>query len=188
MRAAYALLGFGFLTIIVSVYFFRVASPPSINPMLTITSSAFSENGTIPGEYTCDGKNVNPPLSISDVPAAAKSLALIMDDPDVPKGRIPGDVFDHWVVFNIPPDTAAIAASSTPPGREGANTSGKTAYAGPCPPDREHRYFFRLYALDIMLPLSEGAPRADVENAMRGHIIESTELMGLYNRPRNVAQ
>ncbi len=190
MRTAYALLGLGFLVIILGVYFFGRNAPPA-NHMLSITSSAFSENGSIPEKYTCDSENVNPPLSISGVPPGAQSLTLIMDDPDIPqavKDRMHIDVFDHWVVFNIPPDTNGITASSTPPGVQGANSIGKAEYTGPCPPDREHRYFFKLYALDVMLPLSSGASPATVEQAMQGHIMESAELVGLYNRPQNRAK
>ena len=145
--------------------------------MLTLSSAVFKENGIIPGKYTCDSENVNPPLSISGVPAGAKSLALIMDDPDIPqavKERFGISVFDHWVVFDIPPETTEISENKKP-----------SNYTGPCPPDREHRYFFRLYALDTMLALPEGAPRAEVEEAMQGHIVESAELVGRYNRPQN---
>ncbi|MDE2079015.1 MAG: YbhB/YbcL family Raf kinase inhibitor-like protein [Patescibacteria group bacterium] len=156
--------------------------------MLTLTSSAFAENGTIPGRYTCDGANTNPELSVANVPAAAKSLALIMDDPDIPesvKAARGIDVFDHWVVFNMPPTTAHLAASSTPPGIEGKNGAGGVGYTGPCPPDREHRYFFTLYALDAMLPLPSGATKQEVQAAMAGHVIESAGLVGRYNRLQN---
>jgi Raf kinase inhibitor-like YbhB/YbcL family protein len=187
LRTAYLLLGIVFIIAgIVFVLPHRYSDTHT--PMLTLTSSAFQENASIPAQFTCDGANRSPELSISGVPAAAKSLVLIMDDPDIPEAVKTArgiDVFDHWVVFNMPPDTASLAEGQTPPGLEGANGAGKLGYTGPCPPDREHRYFFKLYALDTMLSLSEGATKAEVEAAMEGHRIESTELIGLYNRPQN---
>ncbi len=152
---------------------------------MEITSSAFAAGGAIPAQYTCDGKNISVPLAFSGVPAGAKSLALTMDDPDVPKNLKPDGMFDHWVVFNMPPDTAGIAENSTPPGVQGSNGAGKAAYTGPCPPDREHRYFFKLYALDIMLDLPAGATKAQIEAAVQGHVLTQAELMGRYNRPSN---
>lgn len=156
--------------------------------MLSLSSPAFSENGLIPAKYTCDGENINPALRISGVPETAASLVLIMDDPDIPsavKTKTGIDVFDHWLIFNLSPQTGEISEHMEPAGMEGANGAGKRGYAGPCPPDREHRYFFKLYALGITLPLPEGASRKEVEAAMAGHVIESTELVGRYNRPQN---
>jgi len=155
--------------------------------MLRIQSKRFEENALIPALYTCDGENISPSLSISGVPAAAQSLVLIMDDPDIPqsvKDRLNVDVIDHWLVFNMPPEGAEIPDGISPAGTPGKNTHGKASYLGPCPPDREHRYFFRLYALDRMLDLSEGASRKEVERAMEGHVLESAELIGRYDRPR----
>ena len=154
---------------------------------LTLRSTAFENGGTIPSRYTCDGdRAVNPPLEIRGVPEGTVSLALIMDDPDVPKALRPDGVFDHWVVFNIPPETTTIAEGEIPPGVSGANGAGQNAYTGPCPPPQykpsEHRYFFKLYALDAMLELVPGATKAEVEAAMEGHIIEKTELVGVYRR------
>jgi Raf kinase inhibitor-like YbhB/YbcL family protein len=144
---------------------------------MKISSPAFSHNGFVPSDYTCDGRNVNPPLRVLDVPEHAASLTLIMDDPDAPAGT-----WDHWVVFNIPPGVRQIDENSEPPGTHGAGTSGNRAYSGPCPPNGEHHYFFKLYALDIRLDVPEGARTPDVKQAMEGHILEEAELMGRYVR------
>jgi Raf kinase inhibitor-like YbhB/YbcL family protein len=149
---------------------------------MKLTSSAFSEGGKIPSVYTCEGKGINPPLDIADVPAEAKSLVLIMDDPDVPASVRADRMYDHWVVFNIPSETRHIKEHATPPGVQGRNTSGKNVYIGPCPPDREHRYFFKLYALNKLLSLKEGSSKKEVEEAMRGHILKETHLMGRYEK------
>ena len=106
-----------------------------------------------------------------------------MDDPDVPKDRRPDGLFVHWIVFNMPPNTKLIAEESAPKGTLGSGTQ-RLGYQGPCPPDREHRYFFKLYALDALLTLKEGASKTEVENAMKGHIIATSELMGRYERQR----
>lgn len=151
---------------------------------MKLSSQSFPNGGIIPSVYTWEGKNINPPLEISDVPKLAKSLVLIMDDPDVPKTLRPSGIFDHWVLSDIPPNTKIIEEDSTPPGIEGKNTSGTNGYKGPCPPDREHRYFFKLYALDTTLHLPSGKTKADVEKAMRGHVLEHCELMGLYEKGR----
>ncbi|MES2014311.1 MAG: YbhB/YbcL family Raf kinase inhibitor-like protein [Patescibacteria group bacterium] len=155
--------------------------------MLTLGSPAFEENGNIPALYTCDGTGINPALSISGVSSKAKSLVLIVDDPDIPefvKESMGISVFDHWVVFNIPPTVTTFAAGAVPPGIEGNNTRGVAAYRGPCPPDREHRYFFKLFALDTLLELSVGASRTEIEHAMEGHVLESAELIGRYDRKK----
>ena len=149
---------------------------------MKLKASAFQNEGRIPSEFTCDGPNVNPPLTISDVPADAQSLVLIMDDPDVPKKIRKDGVWDHWVVYNIPPDVQEIGKGHEPPGVRGIGTSGDAGYFGPCPPDREHRYFFRLYALDSMLDLPPGADKKTVEKALAHHVIEKTTLMGRYGR------
>jgi Raf kinase inhibitor-like YbhB/YbcL family protein len=150
-----------------------------------ITSSAFEHNGTIPPKYTCDGEDINPPLMFADIPEGAKSLVLIMDDPDVPKNLRPDGMWDHWVVFNLEPTTVSIEEGKEPAGTSGNNSWGKRGYGGPCPPDREHRYFFKLYALDTKLDLPEGSSKKEVEQAMRGHVLAQGELIGLYNRPQN---
>ena len=150
---------------------------------MKLTSPAFIEGGIIPSLYTCEGKNINPPLEISGVPPQAKSLVLLNDDPDVPKTLRPDGIYDHWVIFNMPPNTHKIAENSTPPpGIQGKSTNGKNQYVGPCPPDREHRYFFKIYALDTLLHLPAGATKKEIEYAMHGHIIAQFQLMGRYEK------
>lgn len=150
---------------------------------MELKSAAFVHGGEIPRKYTCDGENINPPLSISGVPAGAESLVLIMDDPDVPRSVRPDGMWDHWLVWDIPPETMEIAEGSEPPGTVGRNTSGETGYQGPCPPDREHRYFFRVYALDAVLGLSpDKTGKDDLFAAMSDHILGQAELMGRYKR------
>lgn len=148
---------------------------------LTLTSSAFEHNGAIPPKYTCDGENLNPPLSISGVPDEAQSLVLIMDDPDVPDS-VDVDVWDHWIVFNMPAKDTDIPEGVEPEGVHGIGTSENKDYYGPCPPDGEHRYMFTLSALDTELDLEEGATKKEVREAMREHIIEEVQLIGLYDR------
>src|SRR5690606_1149036 len=128
----------------------------------------FENKGKIPSIYTCDGKNINPELHIQDVPQGTVSLALLMDDPDVPAFVRPDCMYDHWVVYNIPPETTVIQENCAPSGVLGKTTAGTKSYVGPCPPDREHRYFFKLYALDKSLDLKEGASKKEVEDAMQG--------------------
>ena len=149
---------------------------------LSLTSSVFEHLGNIPVRYTCDGAKVNPPLSISGISPEAKSLVLIMKDPDVPKTARADGMWNHWIKFNLPPTLTIIKEGQDPGGVSGINTSGNLKYVPPCPPDREHRYFFYLYSLDTMLDLKEGATKAEVLSAIEGHILQKTELMGLYNR------
>lgn len=155
---------------------------------LLLTSSDFENNGAIPSAYTCDGQGGSPQLSIAGVPAGAKSLALIVDDPDIPavaKERLGAGEFVHWVLFDIPPASDGIPADGSM-GVAGANSAGKNAWAPPCPPPQyepsEHRYVFTLYALDATLGLPAGASRAQVLHAMEGHIVASTQLVGRYKR------
>lgn len=147
---------------------------------MEFTSSAFQNNGIIPSKYTCDGEGINPPLKISKVPQGTKSLAIIMDDPDAVKPA--GKIWDHWVVFNISPLTVEIFEGKEPNGVHGKGTSGNLKYRGPCPPDAEHTYFFKLYALDIVLDLLEGVSKEEVRRAMHEHIIEEKQLIGRYER------
>ena len=144
---------------------------------MNLTSSAFAHNGQIPSEFTCDGSDLSPPLSISDVPQNTKSFVLICDDPDAPVGT-----WDHWVVFNIPPSTKEIKKGTEPQGISGKNSWGRTGYGGPCPPSGTHRYFFKLQALDTMLSLPSGSGKKQIEAAMQGHILANAELVGLYKR------
>lgn len=146
--------------------------------MLSISSSAFAANDFFPKKYTCDGEDVNPPLEITGVPTNARSLALIVDDPDAP-----GGTWTHWTAWNISPETHEIPERSIPSGAvEGMTSFGKPGYGGPCPPSGAHRYFFKLFALDTMLDLPAGATRRELEQAMRGYAIEQAELMGKYQR------
>jgi hypothetical protein len=149
---------------------------------MRLTSSAFEHGGTIPPRFTCDGPNVSPPLAFAEIPAGTTSLVLIMDDPDVPRHLRADGMWDHWVVYNIPPDLTGIGEAEEPPGTPGIGTANNTTYFGPCPPDREHRYFFKLYALDRRLNLPAGSSKAQVEAAMEGHILAQSELMGRYER------
>jgi len=156
---------------------------------MNLTSPSFAPHGKIPSKYTCDGENISPPLRIEHVPANAKSLVLIMDDPDIPefvKKKFNIEVWDHWIVFNIPPNTTEIKEGQNPVGILGKNTRGNNAYGGPCPPDKEHRYFFKLYALDMMLDLPEGVTKKQVEDAMEGHILKLAELVGKYERQQKI--
>lgn len=144
----------------------------------SIESTAFKDNTSIPKQYTCDGKDINPPLVIRNVPNGTRSLALIVDDPDAPVG-----VWVHWVLWNIDPGTTQIAENSVPAGAvQGKNDFRKTNYRGPCPPSGTHRYFFKLYALDTKLDLSSNAKKQDLEKAMKGHILGEAQTMGLYKR------
>ena len=142
---------------------------------LTITSSVFKNKGVIPAKYTCDGEDVNPPLSVEGVPEGTESLVLIVDDPDAPMGT-----WDHWVVWDIPP-TKKLEENSVP-GTEGLNDFGKHSYGGPCPPSGTHRYFFKVYALDTKLDLPSNSRKRNVEKAMEGHILAKGETIGLYSR------
>ena len=142
---------------------------------LEVTSPVFKHNGNIPSKYTCDGENVNPPLNIKGIPEGTKSLVLVVDDPDAPMG-----MWDHWVVWNIPPKEKI--EENTVPGTEGINDFRKHSYGGPCPPSGTHRYFFKVYALDTMLALSPNSRKKDVEKAMTGHMLAKGEIIGLYRR------
>ncbi len=154
--------------------------------VFTLTSDVFSQGARIPKKYTCDGDNISPPLTITEVPKGAVSLVLIMEDPDIPKALYPkGGTFDHWISFNIPPDTTVIPEGKEM-GTQGKNSVMKNSYAGPCPPPqyepKEHRYFFRAWALDKKLSLHEGATKKEVLSAMQEHILATSELMGRYTR------
>ena len=145
---------------------------------MKIESPAFENNQSIPSKYTCDGENVSPPFKISQVPKETKSLVLISDDPDAP-----ARTWVHWTVWNIDPKTEEIAEASVPrEAVEGATSFGKPGYGGPCPPSGTHRYFFKLYALDTVLNLDSSAEAGDIEEAMKDHVLDSAELLGLYKR------
>lgn len=144
---------------------------------MKIESPDFKEGKQIPSDFTCDGKNVSPELVFKDVPKDAKSLALIMDDPDAPRGT-----FTQGVVWNIPSDVKGISEGEKIVYAQGKTDFGRTGYGGPCPPSGTHRYFFKLYALDTVLDLEEGSSKVDLENAMKGHVIAEAKLMGTYQR------
>ena len=145
---------------------------------MKISSTAFSEGMAIPRKHTCDDQNVSPQLSWSDVPTGTRSLALVMDDPDAPSGT-----FVHWVLFDIPSAFSELSEGVQRVGVMGANSARKLGYSGPCPPrGPAHRYFFKLYALDMILGLRPGASKAELETAIQGHILDSSQLMGRYSR------
>ena len=145
---------------------------------MKITSSAFSHNQNIPSKYTCDGGNISPPLSIGEVPATAKSLVLIVDDPDAPGGD-----FSHWLVWNIDLQIEEIGEGGVLAGSvSGTNDFGKTGYCGPCPPGGTHRYFFKIYALDTTLDIPAKSEKQELLNAISPHILDQGELIGLYGR------
>ncbi len=152
---------------------------------LTLSSTAFAHNGAIPKRYTCDGGDVSPPLAWSGVPSGAKSLALIVDDPDAPDPAAPRMTWVHWVLYDIPPTTTALpeAVKSLPAGaRSGINDWKRTGYGGPRPPIGRHRYFHKLYALDTVLKGLDRPGKAALEKAMQGHILAQAELVGTYKR------
>lgn len=144
---------------------------------MRITSPAFPHGGRIPAKYTCDGVNINPPLDFHDVPKEVISLVLIVDDPDSPTGT-----WNHWAVWNIDPKRTGISEKEKGEWSEGTTTFGNIRYGGPCPGSGTHRYFFKLYALDIKLPLSEGTGKDDLISAVKGHIVAEAELMGRYEK------
>ncbi|MFL6505999.1 MAG: YbhB/YbcL family Raf kinase inhibitor-like protein, partial [Candidatus Udaeobacter sp.] len=144
---------------------------------ISITSPAFESGGDIPAKFTCNGANGNPPLHISGVPKETKSLVLIVDDPDAPRG-----LFTHWITWNIDPKTTEVAENSAPASAiQGMNDFGKRNYGGPCPPSGTHRYFFKIFALDTKLELKSNARRAELDTAMHGHVPAQGELMARYS-------
>lgn len=150
---------------------------------IRLTSTAFTDGGTIPKKYTCDGADVSPPLAWDNVPEGTKSFALICDDPDAPMGT-----WVHWVLFNLPADTRNLPEAVPPDkelsngARQGTNDFRKIGYGGPCPPSGTHRYYFKLYALDTLLDLPAGASKAQLLKAMEGHVLAEGQLMGRYSR------
>jgi Raf kinase inhibitor-like YbhB/YbcL family protein len=156
-----------------------IASFAAGGAKMKVTSSAFQEGANIPSKFSCDGANSSPPLQISDVPSEAKSLVLIVDDPDAPSG-----LFTHWAVWNISPQTSAVAEGSTPKGVQGTNDFGKSGYGGPCPPSGTHRYYFKIFALDRKLDLPFGAKRGQLDAAIKSHVIAQGELMGRYSKEK----
>jgi hypothetical protein len=161
--------------------------PPAETKPLTINSAAFGANQEIPARHTCRGENLSPALAWSELPAGTKSLALIVDDPDAPDPKAPKMVWVHWVLYNLPPRATALAegikSAALPAGtREGLNDWKKPGYQGPCPPTGRHRYFFKLFALDVVLPDLKSPRKADLEKAMAGHLLGHGELIGTYQK------
>lgn len=156
---------------------------------LILKSAAFVHKGEIPSKYTCQGRDIAPPLEWDGVPENTRSLVLIVDDPDAPDPKAPKMTWVHWVVYNIPPDTSGLPEGATsgdlPPGsKDGLNDWKRTGYGGPCPPIGRHRYFHKLYALDTVLEGMDKPTKAEVEAAMKGHIIAQAELVGTYVKSR----
>jgi hypothetical protein len=154
---------------------------------MTLTSTGFRHEEPIPSKFTCEGQNVSPELSWSGLPESARALVLICDDPDAPDPKAPKMTWVHWVLYNIPVSCTslpeAVAASALPQGtRQGINDWKRTGYGGPCPPIGQHRYYFKLYAVDRPLPDMVNATKADIEKAMEGHILGQTVLMGTYQK------
>ncbi|HIA23656.1 MAG TPA: YbhB/YbcL family Raf kinase inhibitor-like protein [Candidatus Marinimicrobia bacterium] len=149
---------------------------------MKITSSAFSDGALIPIKYTCDGDDISPPLVWSDIPENTASFVLINDDPDAPVGT-----WDHWILFNLEGKTTELAEnvdlSKLAGVQLGRNSWRRNDYGGPCPPYGTHRYFFKLYALDMKLDLPAGSSKQDIKKAMAGHILAEAELLGRYKRP-----
>jgi Raf kinase inhibitor-like YbhB/YbcL family protein len=147
-------------------------------PSFAVTSTAYTQGGDIPTPYTCEDKNVSPPVAWTGLPAATKSVALVMDDPDAPAGT-----WVHWVVYDLPASGGLPEAAALPGGaRDGRNDFGNTGYGGPCPPSGKHRYYLKVYALDSVLPDLATPTKAQLEKAMAGHILARGELMGKYQK------
>jgi len=162
-------------------------SQNSKEKIMNLTSPSFSHNGTIPARHTCDGQNLSPPLSWSDLPAGTKSLVLIVDDPDAPDPTAPKTTWVHWLAYNLPPSIAGLAegGGALPAGTlQGLNDWQRSGYGGPCPLIGTHRYFHKLYALDTLLPDLKTPTKATLEQALRGHVIDHAELVGRYQRKR----
>ena len=156
---------------------------------MTITSTAFAPEGSIPALYTCEGRDISPPLAWNGVPPGTKSLALIADDPDAPDPAAPKMTWVHWVLYDLPPSTTGlpegVKSSALPAGtKEAVNDFGRTTYGGPCPPVGRHRYYFKLYALDTTLPDLARPSKAALEKAMQGHVLAQATLMGTYRKSR----
>ena len=190
MRTVYFLQGIGVLLIVLALVMINrgfTGTGGIVEKMtnLTISSPDFAHEGSIPARFTCDADDTPPRLTIEGVPDDAKSLVLIVIDPDVPKELRPDGMFLHWLLFNIPAAAKEIGPTGSI-GVSGLNSSGKEGYQGPCPPKAyepsEHRYFFHLYALDTMLSLEAGASESEVRQAMEGHVVAEAELMGKYRR------
>ena len=155
------------------------------NRTLTVTSSDFEHMGSIPSRYTCDSDDELVHLSIEGVPDGARSIAIVVDDPDVPRSLRPDGNWDHWLIWNLPPSTTALGPGSIPSSAvQGKNSWGRNDWGGPCPPDREHRYFFKVFALDTTLDIPASSEKPALLRAMEGHVLAKGELVGRYDRKR----
>jgi len=169
--------------------FFAAALAAAGSPPMQITSTAFPNNGSIPAKHTCEGADVSPALAWSGAPAGTKSFALIVDDPDAPNPAAPKMTWVHWVLYDVPATASGlpegIASSALPQGTlEGVNDWKRTGWGGPCPPIGRHRYFFKLYALDAVLPDLGRPTKPKLEGAMKGHVLAETQLVGTYQKGR----
>ena len=174
---------------LVLVSFIVSADAKEVNPMMKVTSPAFENQGAVPKKFTCDGEDISPALAWSNIPEGTKSFALIVDDPDAPDPANPRMTWVHWVVYNIPATVSSLAEGvidkDLPKGTlQGLNDWKKTGYGGPCPPIGKHRYFHKLYALDIVLPDLKQPTKAKLEKVMEGHVLSKAELVGLYQRKK----
>src|SRR5687767_1300441 len=153
---------------------------------LVLRSSAFPPLGEIPEQYTCEGADRAPPLDWKEAPKETKSFALIVDDPDAPDPKAPKMTYVHWVLYNLPPNATSLPENDPYPSgtKEGKNDWKRTGYGGPCPPIGRHRYFFKLYALDTVLPDLKSPTKAELEKAMEGHVLAKAELMGTYEKKK----
>lgn len=149
---------------------------------MQLLSPEFSYGQPIPRKYTCQGLDISPPLIFSEVPTETKSLALLVEDPDVPSHVRSDGLWIHWIVYNLSPSITNLAEGANIFAVQGLNTSGGACYQGPCPPDKKHRYFFYLYALDTILPEEENVMKEQLLEAMEGHVLETAELMGTYEK------
>lgn len=181
-------IGFLFMILPIVVSFAVSTHAKEVNSM-KLTSPSFENQGGIPKKHTCDGQDVSPALAWTDAPQGTKSFALIVDDPDAPDPANPRMTWVHWVLYNIPGNAGSlpegVAEVDLPKGTlQGLNDWKKTGFGGPCPPIGKHRYFHKLYALDIALPDLKRPTKAQLEKAMEGHVLSKTELVGLYQRNR----
>jgi Raf kinase inhibitor-like YbhB/YbcL family protein len=156
---------------------------------LNLSSSAFAANGSIPTKYTCEGAGTSPPLAWSGSPSGTKSFALIVEDPDAPDPAKPTRVVSHWVAYNIPAATTALAENASKSGMpagstQGLNEGNKPGYMGPCPPIGSHRYFFKLYAIDTVLTGLKNPKKASLQQAIQKHVVGSTQLIGTYQKAK----
>ena len=176
-----------FLPRVLGLFAIFLTASPQGQPTMKLQSPAFTDQSAIPTQFTCEGRDISPALHWQDLPPGTRSMALIVDDPDAPDPAAPRMTWVHWVLYNLPPTAEglpeAVAASALPAGaREGRNDWQRTGYGGPCPPIGRHRYFHKLYALDIVLPDLGPVTKAELEKALKGHVLGEAVLMGTYQK------